>query len=69
MSRQTLALVDQNVLLILVLLLGVFVGIAVELRTYFVSDSMHARHKLICEVSIAGAFVLLFMTVVARFAG
>jgi Protein of unknown function (DUF2726) len=30
MSRQTLALVDQNVLLILVLLLGVFVGIAVE---------------------------------------
>jgi hypothetical protein len=30
---------------------------------------MDGRHKLICEASIAGAFVVLFMTVVARFAG
>jgi hypothetical protein len=30
---------------------------------------MHGRHKLVCEVSIASAFVLLFMAVVARFAG
>jgi hypothetical protein len=43
--------------------------VTLSLRTYLVGDSMHGRHKLICEVSIAGALVLLFMTVVGRVAG